>query len=292
MQPYQIQVIIPVYNGQLTLGRCLDSLVSQTYLQWQALIVDDGSTDDSFHIMKEYAARDGRFVCLRAEKNGGPTRARNLALEKADAPYIAFLDADDTWEPDMLEVLYRAAVNRNADVVQCQFLYELPGGERLYPKGAFSQDVFLEGKELRAVYLRMLTGINMNHVCMKLIRRSCLEGVRFRTELKTAEDLDFCVRLFQNVRSYYFTTNRLYHYFRCTGSLTGGGLSLFQRFDANREVSRTIAAALPRWGMNGPGYRVLAWGRPYLVACSKALRILREKWRESRNKRRCSSESK
>ena len=53
MQPYQIQVIIPVYNGQSTLGRCLDSLVAQTYPQWQALVVDDGSTDNTFHILKE-----------------------------------------------------------------------------------------------------------------------------------------------------------------------------------------------------------------------------------------------
>ena len=109
MNPYQIQVVIPVYNGEATLARCLDSLLAQTFLQWQALVVDDASLDRTEDILREYAAKDNRFRCFRAERNCGAAGARNLALSVADAPYLAFLDADDVWEPTMLEVLCRCA---------------------------------------------------------------------------------------------------------------------------------------------------------------------------------------
>ena len=277
MEPYQVQVIVPVYNGEATLARCLDSLLGQTYPHWQALVVDDASTDRTGEILGEYAAKDPRFRCFREEENRGAAGARNVALSVADAPYLAFLDADDLWEPSMLDTLLRQAGETGAGVVQCQYLYELPGGVRVYPKGAFSQNLFLKGKGLRRVYRRMMTGIQMNHVCMKLIFRPCLEGLRFREDLKTAEDLDFCVRMFQRVEGYTFVTDRLYHYCRSAGSLTGGGLPFWQKLEANRAASRTIAAALPGWGIDRPWYRLLAWGRPYLVAVSKALRVAREK---------------
>ena len=277
MNPYQIQVVIPVYNGEATLARCLDSLLAQTFLQWQALVVDDASLDRTEDILREYAAKDNRFRCFRAERNCGAAGARNLALSVADAPYLAFLDADDVWEPTMLEVLCRCAKQWKADVVQCQYLYELPGGARVYPKGAFPRNTLLERKQLRKVYRRMMTGINMNHVCMKLISRPCLEGMRFREDLQTAEDLDFCVRMFQRVRRYYFTTDKLYHYCRNTGSLTGGGLSFRQKLHDNQEESKTLADALQGWGIDRPWYRLLAWGRPYLIMVSKTVRVIREK---------------
>lgn len=278
MGQYDIQVIIPVYNNEGTIGRCLESLIRQTYPKWQALIVDDASTDGSAEVIQHYSAKDERFVYVHMKKNGGPARARNHALDLLDAPYTAFLDADDTWEPTMLETLYSIAGRCGADVVQCGFLYELPDGKQLYPKGAFQKNIFLTGRGLRKVYLRMMTGILMNHVCMKLIRTSSIGKLRFCTTLKTAEDLDFCVRLFQMAGSYYYTTDRLYHYYRgFASSLTGGGLPFGQRLSANKKVSRTLAAALPSWGMNRLCFRLLAYVRPYIIICSKVFRTIREK---------------
>lgn len=278
MKPYRVQVIIPVYNSEKTIARCLESLKSQTFSQWQALIADDVSTDGSAEIIKGFAENDDRFVYIRCDRNGGPARARNKALELLDGEYAAFLDSDDIWEKDMLKKLFALADGCGADVVQCGFSYELPGGKMLYPKGAFGNDVVLRGSGLRKIYLRMMTGINMNHVCMKLIRSDIIRGMRFDTELKTAEDIDFCIRMFRNANTYCYTADRLYRYYRGEGSLTSGGLSFGERLAANKRVSRTLAAALPSVGMNGLFFRLLAYARPYIIICSKAVRIIREKY--------------
>lgn len=99
--PY-ISVIIPVYNVAAYLRECLDSLVSQTLSDWEAVCVDDGSTDESGEILKEYAAKDGR-IRLFHQSNGGAAAARNRALKEAQGEYISFLDGDDIFHKDFLE---------------------------------------------------------------------------------------------------------------------------------------------------------------------------------------------
>ncbi len=277
MKQYKIQVIVPVYNKQDNIERCLQSLVNQTFSQWHAIIVNDSSTDGSNDIIKKFADKDNRFVYIINKKNGGVAQARNKALAMLDAEYTAFLDADDAWEENMLEVLYGCAVQHGADVVQCRFIYDMPGGRHILPKGAFRNNILLKGEKLRRVYIRMMIGINMNHVCMKLIRTSLISGLRFNTMLKTAEDLDFCIRLFHNVNSYYFTNDILYHYSRGDTSLTGGGLSFSKRLSANRRVSGTLKEALPVWGMDNMLFRALVYSRPYIIMFSKLFRIIRER---------------
>ena len=162
-------------------------------------------------------------------------------------------------------------------VAQCRYIYDFPGGNRHLPNGAFDKDVFLEGKGMKKVFFEMMTGINMNHVCMKLIKTPLVKGLSFDTTLPTAEDLDFCVKIFANAKSYYFTTKVMYHYCRWENSLTGKGLPFKVRLDANRQVSRLIAKTLPAWGIDTPFYRLLAFARPYTIIASKIVRILREK---------------
>ena len=229
MSDYRVQIIIPVYNSEKTLAKCLDSIKNQSFENWQVIAVDDKSTDNSLEILNSYAASDKRFKIIAAEKNGGASVARNIALKLADSEYTAFLDSDDYWEPDMLETLVSKAEHHNCDVVQCRYIYDFQGGKQYLPKGAFGKDVFLEGKAMKKVFLKMMTGINMNHVCMKLVKTSLLKDLSFDTTLPTAEDLDFCVKIFENAKSYYFTTKVMYHYCRWENSLTGNGLSLKQR---------------------------------------------------------------
>lgn len=277
MSDYRIQIIIPVYNSSETLGKCLDSLKAQTYTCWQAIVVDDKSKDNSLDILNEYAARDSRFRVVAAEKNGGSSAARNIALDMADSEYVAFLDSDDYWEPDMLETLLEKADEYGCDVVQCRFIYDFPGGRLLLPAGAFDKDIYLEGRKLNKVYLKMMTGINMNHVCMKLIRTSLIKDIRFDSTYRTAEDLDFCVRLFGSADKYYFSTKPMYHYCRWENSLTGRGLSFKVKLDANRRVSKTMLTMLPRWGIDNWFYRMLTLLRPYIIIISKVFRMFREK---------------
>lgn len=278
MENYMVQVVIPVYNAEKTLRKCLDSLKNQTFQNWQAIVVDDASTDNSVKIIEEYAEADSRFVCVKREKNGGgASKTRNTALRQLNAEYTAFLDSDDYWEQEMLAVLTSKAKEFDCDVVQCRFIYDFPNGKQVLPKGAFPENIYLEGKGLKKVFTRMMTGINMNHVCMKLIRTSLLRGLTFDTSLQTAEDLEFCIRLFGGVKRYYFTTDVLYHYCRNDESLTGKGLPFVKRFAANREVARRMVKALPAWDMDCAFYKFLSFARPYIIIASKIFRIIREK---------------
>lgn len=278
MDKPKIQIIIPVYNAEPYLRRCLESVRAQTFTQWQAILVDDASADASYTIMNEYASLDSRFICLRQQENHGAAAARNRALQHLCGTYTAFLDADDYWEHNMLEVLLEQAETYDSDVVQCRFIYDFPGGKQVLPRGAFSKSVELCGKSLRRVYVKMMTGINMNHVCMKLIRTQLLEGLAFDTALKTAEDLQFCIQLFGRVERYCFVDRALYHYRRNEQSLTGKGLPLREKFRANRYISQCLVRALPAWDMDRAYYRALSYMRPYTLVLLKILRMIQERF--------------
>lgn len=277
MKEPQVQIVIPVYNAEKYLRRCLDSVKSQTYAKWQVIIVDDASFDGSAEIIREYCSTDSRFICMKQNQNGGVAKARNAALPYLTSEYIAFLDADDYWECDMLAYLIERATKNASDIVQCRFIYDFPGGKQVLPKGAFSKDVSLYDASLKQIYIKMMTGINMNHVCMKLIRTNLIQELQFDTSLKTAEDLAFCIKLFQKVKRYDFINKALYHYYRNETSLTGNGLSLVEKFRANKRVSVDLAAALPIWGIDNAFYKVLSYMRPYVITVSKVWRIICEK---------------
>ena len=277
MSEYKVQIIMPVYNSAKTLCKCLDSLLAQTYKNWQVIIVDDCSKDNSLEIIHKYQKEDDRFRLIALEKNAGASNARNVALEVLDAQYTAFLDSDDYWEPIMLETMIGIAEEKDCDVVQCRFIYDFPGGRQHLPAGAFKEDVLLEGKDLKKVFRRMMTGINMNHVCMKLIRTSLIKDLRFDTSLPTAEDLEMCVRIFDGVKRYCFTSAVMYHYCRHETSLTGSGLSFKKKLSSNIHVSKVMVKHLEKWGMNNLFYQFLTLARPYTIIGSKVFRIIREK---------------
>lgn len=271
-----VQIIIPVYNAEKTIKKCLDSLKAQTFGDWEAFLINDVSPDSSIKIAKSYAEEDERFILINNPGNLGVSKTRNEGLKRLDGKYTAFLDSDDWWEPGMLARMVGEAEQQNADVVQCRYIYDFEGGRRILPAGAFKSRVCLCGKELKKVYIRMLTGIKMNHVCMKLIRTGLLSGLEFDTGLKTAEDLELCARMFGRVKRYVFIPDVLYHYYRSDGSITGKGLSLKERLNANRRVSRVMIRMLPEWGVDNIFYRLLAYLRPYIIIASKVFRMAQE----------------
>ncbi len=120
MKP-KISIIIPMYNVEKYLRRCLDSVLHQTFTDWQAICVDDGSPDNSGKIAEEYASRDKRFVVVHKE-NGGLSDARNAGLPKATGEYIMYLDSDDFIHPQAMEIAYNLAQKNKSDIVS--FTYD------------------------------------------------------------------------------------------------------------------------------------------------------------------------
>ena len=139
----KISVIIPVYNTERYLSRCLDSLIHQTFSDIEIICVDDGSTDGSWDILQKYAKNDKRIVLIR-QKNSGIGAARNKAIPLAHGKYITFVDSDDFLVENALEKMYQVAEKNSAQVVQCnyQFYHEKEGRLEPFDYAKYIWDIY------------------------------------------------------------------------------------------------------------------------------------------------------
>ena len=132
MNEIRISVIVPAYNIEQYIARCLDSLLAQTYRNLQIIVVDDGSSDQTGAIIDEYSRKDRRVMAIHQE-NQGVSKARLTGLDKAEGTYIGFTDGDDIVEPEMYEHLLRNALKHQADISHCGYKMVFPDGhENLY----------------------------------------------------------------------------------------------------------------------------------------------------------------
>lgn len=125
----KISIIVPVYNMEKYLRQCVDSILAQTFKDWELLLIDDGSKDSSAAICDEYAAVDSRIRVIHKE-NGGLADTRNMGIEMATAPLIGFIDSDDWVDPDMYETLYKTMVDNDADISMCGHYYTYTNREK------------------------------------------------------------------------------------------------------------------------------------------------------------------
>lgn len=122
----KISVIVPVYNGEKYLDRCINSIVNQTYENIEIIIVNDGSTDNSGAICEKWKEKDERILVIHAS-NGGVSRARNIALDFSKGEYVAFVDADDWLSIDMYECMIKAIRQTQADICACSYVLSVSG---------------------------------------------------------------------------------------------------------------------------------------------------------------------
>jgi glycosyltransferase involved in cell wall biosynthesis len=186
---------MPNYNNAKYLPACLDSVVSQTFADFECLVVDDCSTDKSAAVISGYAARDNRIKLYKTPKNSGVGAVRNLGLDTARGEYIMFLDSDDVLNGAALENLYRVATSLPADIVAGQFskvpdAFKIPA--EINPMINFSFEYFDECQDFAAA----MPGIDLVVVWGKLFHRRVLDGIRFRTDIYPYEDVEFMMRLY------------------------------------------------------------------------------------------------
>lgn len=188
----KVSVIIPCYNSAAYLDECMASVLSQSVSDFEAILIDDGSTDETYAIAQRWAQRDDRVRVLRQE-NSGVSAARNLGLVHAAGDWVTFVDSDDLLMPDALETMLRAAGD-GVDMVVC--------AHRTFAQDGGTQTVIPETRwmdkrgerQKRAAALRLIEGDSvLNIMCNKLHRRALLErgGLRLRSGLRIAEDALF-----------------------------------------------------------------------------------------------------
>ncbi len=214
-------MIVPVYNGEKYLEKCLEDLKAQTLWEIEIILVDDGSTDGSAGICDRAAAEDERIRVIHQE-NGGLSAARNAGTRIAGGEYVVFLDVDDRFEPYLAEHSYRLAKQYDADVVMYSFRYlNADTGEETDN----SASVFFEGTREAFFYEALTDAVRFeifNAPWNKLIRRSFLErwGLRFDPDYPIYEDILFAARLLQKAKRIVVTPKICYTYFvRSSGSL-------------------------------------------------------------------------
>ena len=217
----KISVLIPSYQVEPFISRCLDSVISQTYPNLEILVVDDGSSDGTFGVLETYAANDDRIRVWR-EVHRGVSIVRNQLLEEASGDYLFFLDADDFLTPDALQILYDTAVKYQAEIVQCEM--EDTSGDEISDHSDRGVTVYTRMEALRA-YNRTGEGPR----CMsagKLYKKSIFDHIRYPEDGRTQEDeyvaflaLDVCQRFVAVHR-------KLYGYFHNPNSIMRRKFSL------------------------------------------------------------------
>ena len=209
----EISVIVPVYNVAPYLAACLDSILAQTFRDFEVILVEDGSTDGSREMAEQYAARDARVRLLCRRWNRGAAAARNLGLEEACGTYVAFVDADDIASPDFLAVLHRAAEQGQADIVQAgyQMFSEQLGDGRTF---VWTQEAEFLSTEIlaRLDWFVPRARLHIAPWC-KLFRKAYLDAHRMMFyDMPVAEDVCFHYQGLLSAARYVVLTDILYHY--------------------------------------------------------------------------------
>lgn len=235
----KISVIIPVYNVAPYLRQCLDSVVRQTLREIEIICVDDGSTDGSPAILREYAAKDSRVKVIRQE-NGGVSAARNTGLAAVTGSWIGWADPDDWIEPDMFQYLLENAEACGADVAVCGRWEEYPN-RRVQRGWAERQLCDRES----ALSLLLQNDRMQNFVWDKLWRRELFDGLTF-WDKRTYEDIALLHRLFERAEKILCLPEAKYHY-RQRGSSIVSNTSLGNRLNHFFAAKRRYEEMVGRW---------------------------------------------
>lgn len=215
----KVSVIIPVYNTERYLRRCLDSLVNQTLKDLEIILVDDGSTDNSLLIMKEYENKYQGKVSVLTKANGGQATARNLGIKLSRGKYIGFVDSDDYVDHAMYETMYKAAKQNQYDMVECHYRY-LSEEENKIKEYRTRGDI-RQYKNRKDMFINVQAS-----PCNKLFRREVLmhPGVDF-PEGFIYEDTAFYIKTIPFIKKEKFVDKHFYYYFLRGGSTMNGSRS-------------------------------------------------------------------
>lgn len=202
-----ISVIVPVYNVEEYLDRCIESIVTQTYTNLEIILIDDGSTDGSARKCDEWSQKDGRIIVIHKE-NGGVSSARNKGLEIASGKYIGFVDSDDYVRKNMYEVLLNKIKDTKSDMCFCNLLYVTDSNRE-----EKSQLCFDDSNDKKQIMHKMFESHNANFaVWNKLIKRECIQNIRFDETIKIYEDALFVFTCLDKIEKVSFVKDDLYCY--------------------------------------------------------------------------------
>ena len=209
-----VSIVVPVYNTAEYLPACLDSILAQSFTDFELILVDDGSTDDSLRICEAYAFRDARIRVFH-QQNAGVSAARNLGVEQAQGDWLCYVDSDDVVLPAYLQDMLEAA-----DAEDCLVMGNISDSRM---KGLITSDVVLEG-EAMVRYMLSHNILNLSGPVAKLYNRATLVryGIRFPQDIHYGEDLLYFLQYLNHIGRVAFRQSELYQVTMREGSLSRG----------------------------------------------------------------------
>lgn len=200
-----ISVIVPIYNAEKFLPRCIESILDQTFKNFELLLINDGSKDSSLDICKKYLEKFPDKIRVFNNKNMGCSITRNFGIEKSQGKYLLFIDSDDWIEKDMLENMYEKVVSENSDVVITGFLREDNVLNTVFKRVP---------KYKNEPYFWLDTETLIEYACNKLHRKSLIinNNINFPTNIRLSEDLVFNIKVLLEAKKISILEKCLYHY--------------------------------------------------------------------------------
>lgn len=213
--PY-VTIIIPAYNAEQTVERCLLSVIEQSYRDWECIVINDGSTDDTGSVIRSFADKDKRIKEL-VQVNAGVSAARNNGINSAAGELITFLDADDYLESDYLEKLVTLQMQYQTDLTMCEFTNFSPDEDKRDRREILNKDLYAEGEEAFKTFFPIFLWNGKKQrpggPACKLYRRKIIRenNIIFNEDVHYNEDFLFNLWYFQFVSSFYYLHESLYN---------------------------------------------------------------------------------
>lgn len=239
-----ISVIVPIYNVEKYLIKCIESIINQTYKNLEIILVDDGSPDNCPSICDEYAKKDDRIKVIHKE-NGGLSDARNVGIDASTGEYLAFVDSDDYISCDMLEKLYCRIVKDESDLAICNLNY-VDESDRILDVGTIQVEDKLVDE---IVFWNELYGVNYAYCVVawnKLYRRKLFENVRYEKG-RLHEDEYIIHQIVSQCNRISFLKDKCYNYLQRSDSIMGKSFSVKRLDFSEASIKRSLYFKKRRW---------------------------------------------
>ncbi len=269
-----VSIIVPIYNREQYIARCIQSVCSQTFPDWELILSDDGSTDNTLSLCGSFAQADARIRVLN-NPHGGVSAARNAGLEAASGQYIAFLDSDDSWEPDFLETAINICKENHPDILMTGF-HCVKDGHTYQTSVIQDEQICKCVKDLsQSEMVHLLYTNYLASACFKIFRRETIGNIRFRSEMNFGEDLTFVYDVLLTNPNILAINKAFYNYNKTDGSLVNS--ITVQKCYSMVQTYRVLFASVGALGWDASGaYYAYVQNRCADDICFAQNAILRE----------------
>lgn len=265
MEPL-ISVIVPVYNVEKYIEKCIDSILIQSYSNLEIILIDDGSTDTSGEICERFKHKDSRIIVIHKE-NGGLSDARNSGIDKATGEYITFIDSDDYISKDYIQYLYNILKETNSDISICNPVYVYENANNLYDEGNLDKNIIMEIDSVEALKVMLYQNYYDTSAWGKLYKIKLFKDIRYPVG-KLFEDMGTTYKVFLQSTKIVFSSVEKYYYLQRNNSISNDKFN-YKKLDY-LEFAEEIYTYIEK---NIPQIRNAAASRVISVSCNVLLQL-------------------